>query len=145
MQYMYMYIPKLETVRSGAGKNESNFEKNIHLRKRLFFYYWIFKCTLFLVVCVPVFPLFSFATHLTISPTPATNRAINIFECRVTSFIFIQILVAAALKHAAAACLPNVGLRGRTPYIFESVFFAVVVVFFCFVRFVRITIHTHIT
>lgn len=67
---IYVYVhSKIGNRSFGRGKNESNFEKNIHLRKRLFFYYWIFKCTLFLVVCVPVFPLFSFATHLTFSPT----------------------------------------------------------------------------
>lgn len=95
-----------------------------------FFYYWIFKCTLFLVSrrARPCFFLFS------LSP-PALSQSPHyplhhIFECRVTSFIFIQILVAATLKHTATVvCLPNVGLRGRT-LIFESVFFAVVVDFF---------------
>lgn len=54
-----------------AGKNESNFEKNIHLRKRLFFfYYWIFKCTLFRVR--PRFSPFSFANP--VRPSSHTPR-----------------------------------------------------------------------
>jgi len=73
---MYMYIPKLETVRPDAGKNESNFKKNIHLRKRLFFLLLDIQMHPFFRFssCASLFfPFFSFATRLiTIPPLPLT-------------------------------------------------------------------------
>lgn len=127
---MYMYVhSKIGNRSFGRGKNESNFEK-ISIFGNVYFFIIGYSNAPFFSSCASLFFFFSLSPPTKPSPLPATDPAIHTFECRVTSFIFIQILVAAALKHTAAACLPNVGLRGRTPYIFESVFFAVVVGFF---------------
>jgi len=122
-----------------VGKNESNFEKNIHLRKRLFFIIGYSNAPFF-SSCASLFFLFSLSPPT--QPSPPTTRGPHLRVPR-NKFYFHSNSRCRRVKTHGGGVFTECGItRSNPPCIFESVFFAVVVGFF--VRFVRIIIYTRI-